>query len=141
MYSGAVVGGVVAGAAGVPYRWNGPVNGPADTRLEGLSGRQAVVTPPPAPSAQPKIAPVIASVIARVRGGGRPSVDHVRFVFGGKAHVRLQLADASPASLEQLRKLGFELIRQEPAVLVGQVAVEKLEAVANSPLVQWIDSM
>jgi Ca-activated chloride channel family protein len=138
MYSGGVVGGVVAGAAGVPYRWNGPVNGPADTRLEGLSGRQAVVTPPPA---QPKIAPVIASVIARVRGGGRPSVDEARFVFGGKAHVRLQLADASPASLEQLRKLGFELIRQEPAVLVGQVAVEKLEAVANSPLVQWIDSM
>ena len=92
-------------------------------------------------SARPKISPAISSVIARVRSGGRPGVDEARFVFGGLAHVRMKLAAATPAALEQLRKLGFELLRGDSGVLVGRVAVGKLEAVANSPLVLWIDSI
>jgi hypothetical protein len=85
-----------------------------------------------------KADPAVAALIQRVKTGGRPSVDESRFVFSGEAYVRVTVSDASPAGLAALRNAGFTITRQEGNVIVGRIAVEKLEALSKLPVVSRI---
>ena len=121
-----VVGGAVGGVISVPRQANVPQS----------------VAPPPPPAmemSRDKAAAPVAALIARVRTGGRPAVDEAKFVFGGKAHIKLRMASVTAADLEQLRRLGFEVTRSTGNVVVGRIAVEKLEAVVNLPSVLSAD--
>ena len=50
-------------------------------------------------------------------------------VSGGKVEVEIWLAEATPEALEQLKKLGFEVIVQPKIakVLIGRLSVDKLQ--------------
>jgi hypothetical protein len=80
----------------------------------------------------------IAAVIRRAKNGARPSVDEARFVFGDQAYVRVTLSDASPTSIEQLRKAGLVITKTEGNVIAGHVALSSLEALSKLPIVTWI---
>jgi Ca-activated chloride channel family protein len=124
-----VVGGVAGGAPG------------------GAAGQLKRSAPTPAPLPVPagepsaaavKVDPRIAAVVQRVKSGLRPGIDEARFVFGGRALVRITLSDARPAAMEQLKKAGLTITGQQGNVVSGSVAVEKLEAVTLLPIVAQI---
>ena len=85
-----------------------------------------------------KIHPQVVALIQRVRSGARPNVDEARFVFSGEAYLRITLSDASAGALDQLRKAGFTLTRQEGNVMIGHVPVANVEALSKLPIVTWI---
>jgi Ca-activated chloride channel homolog len=104
-----------------------------------VSGVLGGIMPSARPAAPPppqRIDPAIAAVIARVKAGGRPSVDEVRFVFGGEARVRVLVSDA--AAVEELKKAGMRVTRVTGTTVEGTVAVEKLEAVTKVVGVVWV---
>jgi Ca-activated chloride channel family protein len=149
MPASGVVGGVPGGVAGgVPGGVLGGIMPSVSARRAAIPLQEAVPPPTPPPvyaapremkdsAASPKASPAIASLIARVKAGGRPSVDEAQFVFGDKARVRVTITAGMP--LETLRRLGFELTRTEGSVMVGQIAVDKLEALVKLPGVVFVD--
>jgi Ca-activated chloride channel family protein len=124
MSMGGAVGGVVGGVF---------------ARREMAMAPPPPLPPPQAAPQQTRIDPAIGAWIQRVKSGGRPSVDEARFVFGGKAMVRLALADTAPATMESLRKLGFEVIRGGGGMVTGRIAVDKLEALSQLAVVTRIE--
>ncbi len=87
-----------------------------------------------------KLHPSIAAVVERLKSGAKPAAEEARFVRNGKAEVQLRLDDKSPATLEQLKKLGFEVIHnpQSSKVLIGRAPIEKLAAIAELKFVRHI---
>ncbi len=85
-----------------------------------------------------RVDPLIASLIQRVQSGGRPSVDETRFVFGGEAYLRITLTDPSTLALDQLRKAGLTITRQEGNAVIGHAPVAKVEAISKLTFVAWI---
>jgi hypothetical protein len=87
-------------------------------------------SPPWAAQAKPagarKLAPSLAALVESVRKSGRP---------GGETAVHITLANAPPDSLAQLRKLGFTIVLRTRDEVIGRIAVEKLEALAQLPFV------
>jgi Ca-activated chloride channel family protein len=141
-----VMSGYVGGVAG-----GGAMGGIVGGRTQGQQGassidmvRKAAPPPPPTqatPAPQPTLAKLdaaIAAVIRRAKNGARPSVDEARFVFGDQAYVRVTLSDASPTSIEQLRKAGLVITKTEGNVIAGHVALSSLEALSKLPIVTWI---
>lgn len=64
--------------------------------------------------------------------GYQLSQNEAKFVRDGKAHIRIQLAAASPGVLQKLKAAGFEVISDKNKdELVGMIAVEKLAALAE----------
>jgi hypothetical protein len=121
-----VVGGMPGGAPSGPLMRSAPMPAPL-----------------PAPAGEPvaaalKVDPRIAAVVQRVKGRLRPGIDEARFVFGGRALVRITLTDASPAALEELKKAGVTITGQRGSIVSGSVAVEKLEAVTLLAIVAQI---
>jgi Ca-activated chloride channel homolog len=143
-YARSVAGGVVGG-----------VMGAQNSAIAVMQEQPSVAPPPPPPPAPPApqaspaaqpgaaavIGPPVRALIARVRGGGRPAVDETKFVYGGKAHLRLQLAGTSPTTLDALRRLGFEVLRQNGGTVTGRIAVEKVEALSKTAGVLQVDAV
>ena len=101
------------------------------------------VAPPPLARPQGQVAasnldPAIAGLIARVKGGGRPSVDESKFVFGDEAYIRLTIADQSPDTLNQLRQAGLVITAQQGSTIQGHIAIARLEFLSKLPFVQRI---
>jgi Ca-activated chloride channel family protein len=82
--------------------------------------------------------PAIAGLIARVKAGGRPSVDESKFVFGGEAYIRLTIAGQSPDTLNQLRQAGLVITSQQGNTIQGHIAIAGLESLSKLPFVQYI---
>jgi hypothetical protein len=80
--------------------------------------------------------PAIAALIARVKAGGRPSVDESRFVFGDEAYIRLTISDQSPDALNQLRQAGLVITSQQDVTIQGHIAIARLETLSKLPFVQ-----
>ncbi len=125
----------------------GPVGGVMGGVFERAPVRLAAPPAPPVPqrAAQEKAAirqsradPSIVAAIERVKFGGRPSVDESRFVFGGEAYVRITLAGASTANLEQLRQAGLTIVRQNGNTITGHILLTKLEGLSKLLFVTWI---
>jgi Ca-activated chloride channel family protein len=100
-------------------------------------------TPPPMALPQGKapasnLDPAIAGLIARVKTGGRPSVDESKFVFGGEAYVRLTLSDQSSEALDQLRQAGLVITAQQGGAIQGHIAIARLESLSKLPFVQHV---
>jgi Ca-activated chloride channel family protein len=108
-------------------------------------GRRAMAMPAPPPMALPQaqapasnLDPAIAALIARVKAGGRPSVDETKFVFGNEAYIRLTIADQSFDALNQLRQAGLVITAQQGGAIQGHIAIARLESLSKLPFVQHL---
>jgi TonB family protein len=69
-----------------------------------------------------------------------PTADEAKFVHDGKAEVEVWVADKSDATIESLKKLGFEVVLnpQSSKLVIGRLSIEKLIALADLPAVRHI---
>jgi Ca-activated chloride channel family protein len=86
-----------------------------------------------------RLHPAIASVIEQLKKPGAPA-PQAKFIRSGQAEIQVWLADASPAVLAQLRRLGFEVLVQPKTskIIVGRLPVEKLAALAEMEAVRYV---
>jgi Ca-activated chloride channel family protein len=88
-----------------------------------------------------KFHPSISAVIERLKNKQtQPTAEEAKFVREGKAEIQIWLADKSPGTIEQLRKLGFEVILnpQSSKLIIGRLPIEKLAALAELAAVKYI---
>jgi len=88
-----------------------------------------------------KLHPAVAAVIERLKNkDAKPGAEELKFMRDGKAEIQVWLADKSAATIEQLKKLGFEVILdpQSSKVIIGRLPVEKLAALAELSAVKYI---
>lgn len=81
-----------------------------------------------------KLHPAIAALIAR------PEAANPAFVRNGKAEVQVWLTDTSPAAIEKLKQLGFEIVLQPKTakMIIGRVPVAKLKALSELTFVRYV---
>jgi len=120
------VGGVIGGVpGGVPRGSPGGVYAP----------------PPPARADAPRpvqrIHVELQALIARLQrtGGHLPQMHELNFVRDGRAHLRLSLANATPATLATLKQAGFEVVSRTGGIVTGHVALEKLAALVEMKVI------
>jgi len=85
-----------------------------------------------------RLDPAIEALVQRVRSGAAAGAEESRFVIGGEAYVRLTLTSAPADALEQLKKAGLAITRQEGNEVTGHIAVAKLEGMSQLPFIVWI---
>ena len=61
----------------------------------------------------------------------------------GKVEVQVFLTSTAASAIDQLKKLGFELIGQPKSgkLVVGRIAVEKLKALSELMVVAYVSPM
>jgi Ca-activated chloride channel family protein len=88
-----------------------------------------------------KLHPSLLAVVERLnRKDSTPTKGESSFVTGGKAEVQIWLTDKSRSTLDQLRRLGFEVLL-DPAssrLVIGRLPIEKLEALARLKVVRFV---
>jgi Ca-activated chloride channel family protein len=85
--------------------------------------------------------PSIIAVVERLKNKeAKPGAEESKFVRDGKAEIQVWLTDKSAATIEQLKKLGFEVILdpQSSKVIIGRLPIEKLAALAELAAVKYI---
>ncbi|MEP6924996.1 MAG: TonB family protein [Pyrinomonadaceae bacterium] len=90
---------------------------------------------------QAKVAPAIFALISRLQDSKmQPASDEARFVTNGKAEIRVYLADKTPAAIEELKAVGFEVVLDPTTAkfVIGRISLEKLAALAELKSVQFI---
>jgi TonB family protein len=88
-----------------------------------------------------KMHPAIAAVVDRLKNKvATPTAEELKFSRDGKAEVQIWLTEKSAATIEQLKKLGFEVILdpQSSKVIIGRLPVENLASLAELPVVRFI---
>src|SRR5262249_53633108 len=88
-----------------------------------------------------KLHPSVATVIERLKNkDAKPGAEELKFAPDGKAEIQVWLVDKSAATIEQLKKLGFEVILdpQSSKVIIGRLPIEKLAALAELPVVKYV---
>jgi Ca-activated chloride channel family protein len=88
-----------------------------------------------------KLHPSIAALVERLKKRGtQPSAEEAKFVRDGKADLQIWLADKSPETIAQLKKLGFEILLDPTTskMLIGRLDIEKLTALAEIKAVRYI---
>ncbi|HYO90081.1 MAG TPA: hypothetical protein VEQ40_00515, partial [Pyrinomonadaceae bacterium] len=88
-----------------------------------------------------KMHPSIAAVLSRLLSkGAQPTADEQKFVTDGKAEIQVWLFDKTPAALEELKRLGFEvsLDPKTSKLVIGRIAIEKLSTLAELKAVRYI---
>ena len=83
----------------------------------------------------------LASVVARLKDPTlAESDDETGFIKDGKAEVQVWLTNTEPETLAELKKLGLEILLQPTTgkLVIGRIAVEKLEALAQLKAVRYI---
>jgi TonB family protein len=88
-----------------------------------------------------KMHPAIAAVVDRLKNkAATPTAEELKFSRDGKAELQIWLSDKSAATIEQLKTLGVEVILdpQSSKVIIGRLAVEKLEVLAELSVVRYI---
>jgi len=129
--AGGVIGGlrVSKGAAQAPAMY------------EAMARDEARRVLSPAEQKLAKLAPALRSLLERSRKPGfRPTAEDAKLLRNGKVEVQVFLTDTTEASLKQLRGLGFEVVLQPTTakLVIGRVAVEKLEALAELKVVRYV---
>jgi hypothetical protein len=78
--------------------------------------------------------------VERVKNNQPPANDEAKFVKNGKAAVQIWLSDVSPAAIDDLKKLGVEIVLQPKTgkVVIARVPIEKLAALAELKSVRYI---
>jgi hypothetical protein len=98
---------------------------------------------PDAPS-RGKLHAALASVYQRhLQGNLKVTPREARFVENGKVSVEIWLADATPETLAQLHRLGFELLEKPKVakILTGRIDIAKLMDLAKLSGVRSINPM
>lgn len=130
--------------SGVPVKTQGVLN--FNFALDGKTSGVADSTKP-LPEEQrrqamlAKLHPSVAAIVARLATKvASPGSDEARFVSNGKAELQVWLVDKSDATIEHLKKLGFEIVLnpQSSKLVIGRLPIEKLEALANLAFVQYV---
>src|SRR5262245_51661738 len=88
-----------------------------------------------------KLHPAVAAVIDRLNNmGSKPGAEELKFTRDGKAEIQVWLTDKSAETIEQMKKLGFEVILDPHSskVIVGRLPIEKLAALLELPAVKYI---
>ncbi|HEY0378534.1 MAG TPA: VWA domain-containing protein, partial [Pyrinomonadaceae bacterium] len=69
-----------------------------------------------------------------------PRAEEARFVRDGRAEIQIWLTDKSEETLAQLKQLGFEVVLDPKTakLVIGRLAVEKLEALAELSFVRYV---
>ncbi len=103
--------------------YNTGVVGGVPGQTERMEDR-ARIGPPPVSKLSPALAGSNAAKLAK----------------NGKVEVQVFLTSTTPAALEQLKKLGFELIGEPKAakMVIGRIAVEKLKALSELTVVTYV---
>lgn len=90
---------------------------------------------------QGKVSPTIFALIERLKNPQtQPAPDEAKFIKDGKAEVRVYLADKTPEAVEELKKLGFEVMLDPTTTkfIIGRIAVEKLAELAELKSVNFV---
>jgi hypothetical protein len=85
--------------------------------------------------------PAIAKLLTRLKDKkATPELDESKFVRDGKAEIQIWLTDKSPQVLEELKKLGFEVVLdpQSAKMVIGRIALDKLAALGEVKAVRYI---
>jgi hypothetical protein len=88
-----------------------------------------------------KLHPSVLAVIERLqRKEAQPSADEMKYVRDGKAEVQIWLIDKSAESLDELKKLGFEIILDPKTakVVIGRLPLENLQKLAGLKSVRYV---
>jgi Ca-activated chloride channel homolog len=87
-----------------------------------------------------KLHPAIAGLVDRLRLKKAATVEEAKFVRNGRAEVQVWLSDTTPATLEEIKKLGFEIVLQPKTgkLIIGRVAIEKLALLAEMKSVRYL---
>jgi hypothetical protein len=88
-----------------------------------------------------KLHPSLRAIIERLqKQDATPSADEAKFTSDGKAEVRVWLTDTSPAVLEQLKQLGFEVLLapKTTKLVIGRLPLDKLAALAALKEVRYV---
>lgn len=88
-----------------------------------------------------KLHPSLAAVVNRLKNKqAQASADEAKFTRDGKAELQVWLTDKSAATIEQLKKLGFEVILnpQSSKLIIGRLPIEKLAALAELAVVKYV---
>jgi len=88
-----------------------------------------------------KIHPSVFAVVRRLQDKQFiPGPDEGRFIHDGKAEVQVWLTEKSEEAMAKLKVLGFEVILDPKSskLVIGRVAIEKLEALADLSFVRYV---
>lgn len=90
---------------------------------------------------QSKTNNAVFAVIQRLKDKkAQPGADEAKFVKNGKADIQVWLVDKTPEAIAELKKLGFEIVLDPTTskLVIGRIAIEKLEALAELKSVRFI---
>lgn len=88
-----------------------------------------------------KLHPSLAALTERLKiPGFRPTAEEAKYVRNGKAEVRIWLTDTSPATMKQLKDLGFEIVLQPTTakLVIGRLPIDKLAALLELKAVRYV---
>jgi len=96
---------------------------------------------PPSRDGAGKLHASLVAVVERLKNKNpKPTEAEARFVKNGLAEVQIWLVDASSDTIEQLKKLGVEILLQPKSskLVIGRVPLGRLEAVAELKVVRYV---
>jgi hypothetical protein len=96
---------------------------------------------PPSETKSNKYHSSIAALVERLRNNQtQPAAGEAEFVRDGKAQIIVRLKEFKPEVIEELKKLGFEDLKETPSMrsVVGRIALEKLSALAELDAVTFV---
>lgn len=87
-----------------------------------------------------KTADAVFKIIERLQNKTAASADEAKFVRDGKAEITVRLKELKPATIEELKKLGFEVLTELSSAnaVVGRLSIEKIAALAELDAVTFI---
>jgi Ca-activated chloride channel homolog len=87
-----------------------------------------------------KLDPQILALIERLKNRAQPSAGEAKFVRNNKAEVQVWLSEKSEKSKALLKQFGFEIMLDpsNPRLLIGRIAIDKLEEFAKLNLVTYL---
>ena len=68
----------------------------------------------------------------------QPTPNEAKFVRDGKAQIQIWLTEKTPAAIEKLKQLGFEIVGENDRKIVGRITTEKLAALSEIEQVQYV---
>ncbi len=104
------------------------------TAAENLQNAQIEVKPN-------KYHSMVKALVKRLKNNQtQPAADEAKFVRDGKADVIVRVKELKPETIENLKKLGFEVLTEMPSAkaVVGRIAIEKIAALAELDAVTFI---
>jgi Ca-activated chloride channel family protein len=81
----------------------------------------------------------LADFVARLdKNVSQSTANEAKFVREGKAQIQIWLTEKTPAALEKLKQLGFEIVAETDGKITGRIPPEKLAALAEIEQVQYV---